>query len=127
MDDAKKLQILKIILIVMGIAYIFGIKLLGVLWPSGWVWHGGSGQYYYHMIMGVYAVLGIFLILAAKNPMEHLSLIWFTVWSNLAHALSMGIDAARDSSEYGHLVGDIPALVIFSILLAVFTPRKAKT
>jgi len=44
---------------------------LGMVWPSGWVWHGGEGMYYLQMIAGVYAVLGIYLIIAAKNPKAH--------------------------------------------------------
>jgi hypothetical protein len=50
-----------------GIAFLL-IYPLGFVWPSGWVWHGGEGAYYLQMLRDVYAVLGIFLIAAAKNP-----------------------------------------------------------
>src|ERR1700686_907574 len=56
---------------------------LGMIWPSGWVWHGGQGQYYLQMICGVYGVLGVFLIAAARNPSAHRSLILFTIWSSI--------------------------------------------
>jgi hypothetical protein len=45
------------------------------------------------MIVGIYATLGVFLFLAAKNPLEHLSLIWFTVWSSVVHGGIMGVQA----------------------------------
>jgi hypothetical protein len=39
-----------------------------------------------NMILGVYATLGVFLLIASRNPLRHRSLIWFTVWSSLVHA-----------------------------------------
>lgn len=97
---------------------------LSVVWPSGWVWHGGEGVYYFQMIVGIYAVLGIFLIVAAKNPEEHHSLISFTVWSSVVHALTMAAQAIGDQSEHGHLVGDVPALLLVAAVLGYLAPRK---
>ena len=99
---------------------------ISIVWPSGWVWHGGEGYYYFQMIVGIYAVLGIFLILAAKNPVEHRSLIWFTVWSSVVHAVIMAAQAIGDPNETGHLVGDVPALLLVAAVLGFLAPR-AKT
>ena len=41
------------------------------------------------MMLSVYATLGIFLLLAVRNPSEHRSLIAFTAWSSFAHAGTM--------------------------------------
>ena len=76
------------------------------------------------MFLGVYATLGVFLIIASKDPMRHTSLIWFTVWSSVVHAVIMGIQAIGDESEAGHLIGDVPALLIVAALLAYLTPRS---
>ena len=75
---------------VIGLTFIFGIYTLGILWPSGWVWAQGHphSQHYLMMIIGVYATLGVFLLLASKNPDAHKSLIWFTVWSSVVHGAS---------------------------------------
>ena len=100
---------------------------ISIVWPSGWVWHGGEGVYYFQMIVGIYAVLGIFLILAAKNPGEHRSLISFTVWSSVVHAVIMAAQAISDSNETGHLVGDVPALLLVAAVLAYLAPRKTKS
>ena len=75
------------------------------------------------MIIGVYATLGVFLLLASKNPDAHKSLIWFTVWSSLVHGAIMGVQALTDTAERGHLVGDVPALILVAIILAVLMPR----
>ena len=59
-------KLLKIALIAIGAIFYP----LGLIWPSGWQWHGGHGQYYLQMICGVYAVLGAYLIAAARNPLK---------------------------------------------------------
>src|SRR5262244_4309210 len=122
MSDANRLLFLRIALIVIGLTFIFGIYTLGVVWPSGWAWgHGHS--HYLMMILGVYATLGVFLLIASKNPAAHTSLIWFTVWSSLVHAVIMAVQALTDGAERGHLIGDAPALLAVAIVLAVLTPR----
>src|SRR5262245_59311977 len=74
------------------------------------------------MIIGVYATLGVFLLIASRNPYAHKSLIWFTVWSSVVHGAIMGVQALSDPAERGHLVGDVPALILVAIILAVLTP-----
>jgi hypothetical protein len=69
------------------------------------------------MICGIYAVLGAFLIAAARNPSEHRSLISFTVWSSVVHAGIMAAQATYDGHEIGHLIGDVPALLLVAIVL----------
>ena len=69
MSDANRLLFLRIALIVVGLTFIFGIYTLGMVWPSGWAWgHGHS--HYLMMIIGVYATLGVFLLIASRNPYE---------------------------------------------------------
>src|SRR5262249_35897160 len=92
MSDANRPLFLRIALIVIGLTFIFGIYTLGVLWPWGWAW-GQGHSHYLMMIIGVYATLGVFLLLAARNPYAHTSLIWFTVWSSVVHAVIMGVQA----------------------------------
>ena len=62
MDDITREKLLKIALIVIG-AILFTIYPLSLIWPSGWQWHGGHGQYYFQMICGVYAVLVLISLL----------------------------------------------------------------
>ena len=126
MNPDAKVQFLKLALRVFGVIFLL-VYPISIVWPSGWVWHGGEGMYYFQMIVGIYAVLGIFLILAAKNPVEHRSLISFTIWSSVVHAVIMAAQAISDSSETGHLFGDVPALLLVAAVLAYLAPRKAET
>ena len=122
MSDANRLLLLRIALIVVGLTFIFGIYTLGIVWPSGWTWgHGHS--HYLMMIISVYATLGVFLLIASRNPYEHRTIIWFTVWSSVVHAAIMGAQSFSDAAERGHLIGDIPALFLVAIILAVLMPR----
>jgi hypothetical protein len=56
-----------------------------------------------------------------------LSLIWFTVWSNVVHAGIMAAQSLMNPEQRGHLWGDVPALMILAVVLAVLTPRTAAT
>jgi glucose uptake protein GlcU len=76
------------------------------------------------MILGVYATLGIFLLFASRNPSANSSLIAFTTWSSLVHAAIMAVQAFRNTSEHGHLLGDIPALFIVGVVLIALSPPK---
>ena len=124
MDAAQQEKVLKFALRLFGVVFML-VYPLAMIWPSGWQWHGGEGMYYFQMIVGIYATLGIFLILAAKNPAEHRSLIAFTIWSSVVHAVIMAAQALSDPSESGHLVGDVPALLLVAIVLRLLTPAAA--
>jgi hypothetical protein len=125
MSDANRLLYLRIALIVFGLTFIFGIYPLGIVWPSGWTWgHGHS--HYLMMIISIYATLGVFLLIASRNPDAHKSVIWFTVWSSVVHGGVMAVQSVNDGAEQGHLVGDVPALFLIAIILGVLMPRTAK-
>ena len=126
MDDITREKFLKIALVAFG-AIFFTIYPLSLIWPSGWQWHGGHGQYYLQMICGIYVVLGAFLIAAARNPSEHRSLISFTIWSSVVHAGIMAVQAITDGHETGHLVGDVPALLLVAVVLWYLSPSRQQT
>jgi hypothetical protein len=124
---ATQLRCLKYVLILVGLIFVIGVyPLMMSVWPSGWRWQPNQPEYE-QMILGVYATLGIFLLIASRNPLRHRSLIWFTVWSSLVHAGIMTAQALQNPAEHGHLMGDIPALAIVAAALAIFTPRGEAT
>jgi len=125
MNDDMRERLLKIALVAIGAIFFF-IYPLGLIWPSGWLWHGGEGRYYLQMICGVYAVLGAFLIAAARDPSQHRSLIAFTIWSSIVHAVIMAVQAIMDGHEIGHLVGDVPALLVVAAVLWLLSPATRK-
>jgi hypothetical protein len=125
MSDESRRLYLRIALIVFGLIAVFGFYPLLILWPSGWSW-GLSHSHYTMMIVGIYATLGVFLLIASRNPGAHRSLIWFTVWSSVVHGAIMAAQAIQDPTERGHLVGDVPALFLIAIVLALLMPRHAQ-
>jgi hypothetical protein len=116
-------NLLRASLIVVGVVALLFYPLMKV-WPAGWAWTPGQHEYE-QMMVGIYATLGVFLLWAARKPEEHLSLIWFTVWSSVVHGGIMAVQALSDRSEHGHLSGDVPALLLAALVLSVLTPRRA--
>lgn len=120
--DRSAVKPLRYALMVLGIVLIVGIYPLMHLWPAGWQWQPAQAEYEL-MIVGIYATLGVFLLIAARNPLKHLSLIWFTVWSSVVHGGIMFVQALMDPAETGHLMGDVPALLLVALVLGWLTRR----
>ena len=126
MSDTARIGYLRVALQAVGAIFIVGIYSFVVIWPSGWSWHSGAPHHlphYLQMILGVYATLGIFLLIASRNPLANVSLIWFTVWSSVVHAGIMAAQALANPEQVGHLWGDVPALLVIAAALAFLTPR----
>jgi Family of unknown function (DUF6632) len=122
-NPATRLRLLRVALVVFGLIFVFAVyPLMMSLWPSGWRWQPNQPEYE-QMILGVYATLGVFLLIASRNPLQHRSLIWFTVWSSAVHAGIMTMQAINMPAEHGHLYGDVPALFLVAIVLAILMPR----
>jgi hypothetical protein len=120
----NKEKALKVVLVLVGLIFLFAVyPLMMYLWPTGWRWQPNQPEYE-QMILGVYATLGVFLLLASRNPAANRSLIAFTAWSSLVHAAIMAVQAFQNTSERGHLMGDIPALVVVGIALIALAPAK---
>ena len=124
MTSATRLRALRVALVVTGLIAIFGLFPLTRVWPGGWRW-APAGELYLQMIVGIYATLGVFLLIAARAPERHLSLIWFTVWSSVVHAAIMTVQSIVYPMHRGHLVGDVPALFIIAAVLGYLTPRAS--
>ena len=124
MNESTRLKYLRIALWVIGLLFILAFWPLTQVWPSGWTWHIEGRSYYLEMIIGLYATLGIFLILAARNPLQNLSLIWFTVWSSVVHGGIMAVQSFDGTHNMGHLYGDVLVLFVIAAVLAFLAPRK---
>ena len=121
MSQHAKDQYLRIALVVFGLIFLVGVFPMMMLWPSGWRWIPNQSDYE-QMILGVYATLGIFLLLASRAPSKHRSLIQFAAWSSLVHGGIMAVQAVRDSAQMGHLMGDVPALALVGVVLLLLMP-----
>jgi hypothetical protein len=118
----SRLKLLQIALTVFGIVFCL-LYPLAIIWPSGWAWHHGppAASHYFMMIVGVYVTLGISLVRASRDPMAHLSLIDFTIWSSVVHAVIMAFQSYGPGEHRGHMMGDVPALLIAAAVLSWLT------
>jgi hypothetical protein len=121
---STNLRMLSAVLIAFGLTFCM-IYPLSIIWPSGWAWQNGAAAMsdQFMIIIGVYAVLGISMILASRDPAASTSLIWFVVWSSLVHALIAGWEAMRSPMMKGHFYGDVPALLLAAIVLGSLMSR----
>ena len=78
------------------------------------------------MIVGLYATLGVFILMAARDPERHASIVWFTVWSSVVHGGIMAAQSIAYPMHRAHLLGDVPALFLIAIVLGVLMPRRAR-
>jgi len=119
-------DLLKYALIVFGVIFLL-VYPLAIVWPSGWAWHAGAPYEsdYFMMIVGVYATLGVFLILASRNPAANRSLIMFTIASSLVHAAIMAVESFQMPEHMGHLYGDVPGLIAVAVVLYLLRPSEA--
>jgi hypothetical protein len=77
------------------------------------------------MMLSLYVTLGIFLLLASRNPSANRSVIAFAAWSSLAHAAVMTVQSWHDVSERVHLLGGSLAFVIVGVALIALAPGTA--
>jgi succinate-acetate transporter protein len=75
------------------------------------------------MIMSIYVTLGIFLLLAVRNPSANRSLIAFTGWANLAHAAVMAAQEYQNVIERRELAG-VVVFAIVGVALVALAPAK---
>jgi hypothetical protein len=105
---------LKVVLVLVGLLFSAGIYPLRMfLWSEAGV----------AMMLSLYVTLGIFLLIAARNPSANRSLIAFTAWSSFAHAAVMAVQAFRNVIPRGELLG-VAALVVIGVTLIVLAPAK---
>ena len=125
MTEIERLKHLKLALRIVGVFAIFGFYPLTIYWPSGWAWSSGRSEYL-EMIIAIYATLGVFLLLASRNPNQHLGLISFGIWSSIVHGGIMAVQSLMKPQHLGHLWGDVAALFLIAAVLAALTPRQSQ-
>jgi uncharacterized protein DUF6632 len=123
MSPSARPLLLSRVLTVFGLVFVFGLAALNRVWPAGWAWEPEQPAYL-HMILSIYVTLGIFLLIAARDPARHLGLIWFTVWSSVAHGTVMAVHSVTDPGQMGHLWGDVAALYLTAAVLTVLVRRE---
>jgi hypothetical protein len=123
MNAATRVRCLRYALIFVGLLFTAGVyPLVMAWWPFPGRWPVDDGE---QMLLVIYVTLGIFLLMASRNPLRHGSLIWFAVWSSVAHGGIMTLQAIHESAERAHFLAGVAAMLVVAILLGVFMPRGA--
>ena len=76
------------------------------------------------MFWTILAMLGVFLVLAARNPSAYRSLIAYAAWSSVAHTAIMALMAMQLPTRRGELLVGATVAGLGAVLLFVFAPRK---
>lgn len=122
MTEVERTKHLKLALRVVGLFAVFGFYPLTIFWPSGWAWSSGQSEYL-EMIVAIYATLGVFMLIAARNPHQRQGLISFTIWSSIVHSVVMAVQSIQNPMHVHHLYGDVPALFIVASVLTFLSPQ----
>jgi hypothetical protein len=77
------------------------------------------------MMMSLYVTLGVFLLLAIRNPPASRSVISFTAWSSFAHAALMGTQACRNMVARGELIG-MAVLIVIGVVFVALAPHRQR-
>jgi hypothetical protein len=110
----RRERALKIVLVVVGLLFCAGVYPLILM---------AKQDPALAMMMSLYATLGVFLLLASRNPSAHRSLIAFAAWSSFAHAAVMGVQAYLSFIARRELFGVATFIVIGAALIAL-APAK---
>jgi peptidoglycan/LPS O-acetylase OafA/YrhL len=114
----RRERVLKVVLVLVGLVFS-----AGVLPVTESLWQQNQSMYTFDMMLSLYVALGIFLLIAARNPSANRSLIAFTAWSCFAHAAVMAGTSVSKGGYRGDLWG-VVVLVIIGVALIVLAPAK---
>ena len=114
---------LKVALVSVGLLFSAG----GAYVLASSLWQANQSEPSFAMMMGVYFALGVFLLIAVRNPAANRSLIAFTAWSSFAHAAVMAVQSLHNANERMGLLGAAGFFVIIGVILIALHPRELKT
>ena len=111
----RRERALKVVLVMVGLLFCAGVYPLTLMVKQ---------EPALSMMMSLYVTLGIFLILAARNPSAHRSLIAFAAWSSFAHATVMSVQAYLNFIARRELIGSAVFILIGVALIALAPSKK---
>ena len=112
---------LQILLVLLGLFFVAGVYPLMTSVRSAWQ---ANNEDALPMMLSLYVTLGIFLLLAARNPSANRSVIAFAAWSSFAHGAVMAVMAVHLSNERRGLLVAAAVFSIIGVALIVLAPAK---
>ena len=115
----RRERALKVVLVLVGLLFSAGVYPV-----TESLWHASRSMYTEDMMLSLYVTLGIFLLIAVRNPSANRSLIAFTAWSSFAHAAVMAVMAFQKADERGELLIAVAVLGIVGAAMIMLAPAK---
>ena len=112
---------LKILLVLLGLLFVAGVYPLVTSVRGGWQ---ANKEDALPMMLSLYVTLGIFLLLAARDPSANRSVIAFAAWSSLAHGAVMAVMAVHLPNERGDLLIAVAVFGVIGTALIALAPAK---
>jgi hypothetical protein len=112
---------LRILLVLFGLIFVAGVYPLITSVRSGWLANKEDAE---PMGLSLYVTMGIFLLLAARNPSANRGVITFAAWLNIAHAAIMAVMAVQLPNERQDLLIAAAVFGAIGVALIVLAPTK---
>lgn len=116
MNREKALRVLLVLLGLLFVAAAYPIVM--------YLWRPGNEAPGDTMMLSLYFTLGVFLLLAARNPSAHRSLIAYAGWANIAHATVMALMAINSASDRKGLLTAAALAGSIGVTLVALAPAK---
>jgi hypothetical protein len=117
----RRQRVLKVVLVLVGLIFLGGVYPLITSVRSGWQ---ANKEDSLPMGISLYVTLGVFLLLAARKPSAHRSVIAFGAWANLAHAAVMTVMAVHLPDEREDLLVASAVFALIGVALIALAPAK---
>ena len=121
----KRERVTQIVLVIVGLLNLALIYFLfRDLWHSSWLLDGKNEIE--PMFLSFFVPVGVFLLVAARRPSEHRSMIALVAWWNISHGAVMAIQTVEAWTHGIHrnFADVIIALVIGVVLLAILPANR---
>jgi len=120
----KRERLTQIVLVIVGLLDLAQIYFLYKdLWHSSWLLEGKNevGP----MFLSFFIPVGVFLLIAARRPSEHRSMIALAAWWNISHGVVMGIQTVQDRIHGVHRdFTDVVVVIVIGCVLLALLPAK---
>jgi hypothetical protein len=117
----RRQRALKVVLVLVGLVFSAGIYPIVTSVRDGWQ---ANKEDALPMMLSLYVTMGIFLLLAARNPSAYRSVIAFAAWANIAHAAVMAVMAVHLRNEREDLLVAGAVFAVIGLVLIALAPAK---
>jgi len=120
----KRERLTQIVLVIVGLINLFIIYFLYMdLRHSSWLLEQNNECE--PMFLSFFIPVGVFLLMAARRPSEHRSMIALAAWWNISHGVVMAIQTVEARIHGVHRdVTDVVVFIVIGCVLLALLPAK---